>query len=158
MRKTLSMVKSRRFTAIQQMSALKSQYNFENSRWSIRPHGFTWLFDITPTALSDTYTLKMVYDEPFFPKVYVVSPKPLALAEGAERLPHTYDTTTQRLCLFNPNYGEWNRKMLIANTIVHWTIEWLYYYENWLYTGKWLGGGHGNWDADYTSDTHIHAD
>ena len=76
------------------MSALKSQYNFENSRWSIRPHGFTWLFDITPTALSDTYTLKMVYDEPFFSKVYVVSTKLLALLEDAERLPHTYDTKT----------------------------------------------------------------
>ena len=39
--------------------------------------------------------------------------------------------------------------MLIADTIVHWAIEWLYYYENWAYTGKWLGGGHGNWDADF---------
>ena len=46
----------------------------------------------------------------------------------------------------------------IANTIVHWAIEWLYYYENWVYTGKWLGGGHGNWDADYTIKDNQHSD
>jgi hypothetical protein len=100
----------------------------------------------------------MVYDEPFIPQVYVVSPKPLVLAKGAEKLPHTYDTKRQRLCLFKPHCGEWNSSMLIADTIVHWAIEWLYYYENWVYTGKWLGGGHGNWDAEYVADTKIHSD
>ena len=144
-----SMVRNKRITAIQQAAVLKKIYDFANSRWNIRPHGFTWVFDVTPTALSDTYTLKLVYNEPFFPQVYVVSPKQLALAEGAERLPHTYDTKKQRLCLFRPFSNEWNGTMLIAYTIVHWAIEWLYYYENWVYTGKWLGGGHGNWDADF---------
>ena len=62
MRKIHSLVRSKRFTAMQQMAALKSQYNFNNSQWRIRPHGFTWLFNVTPTALSDTYTLKMVYN------------------------------------------------------------------------------------------------
>ncbi len=152
------MVRNKRFTAIQQVAVLKSQYNIDNSRWSIRPHGFTWLFNLTPTALSDTYTLKMEYNEPFFPQVYVVSPKPLQLAEGAKKLPHTYDTKRQRLCLFNPRHGEWNSTMLIANTIFHWTIEWLYYYENWVYTGKWIGGGHGNWDADFINDTKEHVE
>lgn len=79
------MVRNRRITAIQQVAALKSQYDSNNSRLSIRPHGFTWLFNVTPTTLSDTYTLKIVYDEPFYPQVYVVSPKPLPLAEGAEK-------------------------------------------------------------------------
>ena len=152
------MVRSRRFSAMQQVTSLKSQYNFDNSIWHLRPHGFTWLFNVTPTAISDTYTLKIVYDEPFLPNVYVVSPKPLTLAKGAEKLPHTYDTKKQWLSLFKPNSGEWNSTMLIANTIVHWAIEWLYYYENWVYTGKWLGDGHGNWDADYSSDTRIHSE
>ncbi len=152
------MVRSRRYTAIQQAAALKSRYNFEKSQWNIRPHGFTWYFTVTPTALSDTYTLKMVYNEPFLPKVYVTSPKPLTLADGAEKLPHTYDTKKQHLCLFMPNSEEWNSSMLIANTIVHWAIEWLYYYENWVYTGKWLGGGHGNWDAEYKDNPLKHSD
>ena len=152
------MVRSKRFTSIQQAAVLKSRYKFSNSRWSIKPHGFTWFFEVRPTALSDTYTLKIKYNEPFIPQVYVISPKPLALAKGADKLPHTYDTKRQRLCLFRPYCGEWNGSMLIADTIVHWAIEWLYYYENWVYTGKWLGGGHGNWDADYSSDIRIHSD
>lgn len=31
--------------------------------------------------------------------------------------------------------------MRIANTILPWTSLWLYYYEIWLGTGKWEGGG-----------------
>lgn len=152
------MVRNKYFTAIQQVAALKSQYNFDYSRWNIRPHGFTWLFNVTPTALSDTYTLKILYNEPYYPQVYVVSPKPLPLAKGAEKLPHTYDTKRQLLCLFNLRIGEWNSGMLIANTIIHWAIEWLYYYENWVYTGKWIGGGHGNWDANFINDTKKHVE
>lgn len=34
--------------------------------------------------------------------------------------------------------------MLIANTIVPWTSEWLFYYEIWLATGQWHGGGHSS--------------
>lgn len=152
------MVRNRRITAIQQVAALKSQYNSNNSRWNIRPHGFTWLFNVTPTTLSNTYTLKIVYNEPFYPQVYVVFPKPLPLAEGAEKLPHTYDTKRQLLCLFDPRRGEWNSTMYIANTIFHWAIEWLYYYENWVYTGKWIGGGHGSWDTDFTNNTKEHVE
>jgi hypothetical protein len=29
--------------------------------------------------------------------------------------------------------------MLIATTLIPWTALWLYYYELWLDTGKWLG-------------------
>lgn len=31
--------------------------------------------------------------------------------------------------------------MLIADTYIPWAIEWLYYYEIWLVTGEWCGGG-----------------
>ncbi len=158
MREIPFMVRSKHFTAIQQVVSLKSAYKFNNSHWILRHHGFTWYFDVTPTPISDTYKLKIVYNETFYPSVYVVSPKPLALAKGATKLPHTYDSKKQHLCLFSPHCGEWNSTMLIANTIVHWAIEWLYYYENWAYTGKWLGGGHGNWDADYTIKDNQHSD
>ena len=97
MRRIHFSVRSRRLTSIQQVLVLKSRYEFNNSRWDIRPHGFTWLFDVTPTTLSDTYRLRFEYNEPFMPQVYVVSPKPLALAKGAERLPHTYDTKRQQI-------------------------------------------------------------
>ena len=152
------MVRSKCFTAMEQISALKSIYRFEKSDWRIRHNGFTWIFNVRPTELSDEYILKVDYNETHFPKVYVLSPKPLPLANGASKLPHTYDTRKQRLCLFHPRNGEWNSSMLIANTIIHWAIEWLYYYENWVYTGKWFGGGHGDWDACVKDDSNMHAD
>ena len=31
--------------------------------------------------------------------------------------------------------------MQLATTIVPWCSEWLFYYELWLATGEWLGGG-----------------
>lgn len=31
--------------------------------------------------------------------------------------------------------------MAVANTIVPWLAEWLEFYEGWLVTGIWYGGG-----------------
>ncbi|MGH8092034.1 MAG: hypothetical protein ACREIF_00990 [Chthoniobacterales bacterium] len=31
--------------------------------------------------------------------------------------------------------------MRLADTIVPWTSRWLYFYEIWLATGEWMGGG-----------------
>ena len=70
------------------------------------------------------------------------------MKEKDEKIPHTYernyiDKNKQivRLCLYYPKYGEWKNYMYIADTIIPWTIEWLYYYEMWRITGEWLGGG-----------------
>lgn len=138
--------KNKKYTAIEQLSSLRA--NFQGDRWVIRPNGFTWWFTVTPTLLSDTYTLKFVYDQNYKPKVYIVNPKPLRLAKGAKRLPHTYDTSKQLLCLFLPHNQEWTTSKLMSKTIVHWAVEWLVYYEEWAFSGIWYGGGHGSWDVE----------
>ena len=43
------------------------------------------------------------------------------------------------LCLHVPE--DWNSGLFIADSIVPWTYEWLYFYEIWLATGEWCGGG-----------------
>jgi hypothetical protein len=45
------------------------------------------------------------------------------------------------LCLHFPKNKEWTPRMPIAKTIVPWISDWLFYYESWLVTGEWLGGG-----------------
>jgi hypothetical protein len=110
--------------------------------------GFVWTCPVKPTALSNIYTIKINYHVGKFPKCYIINPKKLPLAEGATRLPHTYDSQKQQLCLFYPYYREWDSTKPIAITIVHWAIQWLFFYEIWVFTGKWNGGGHGNWDAE----------
>ena len=61
----------------------------------------------------------------------------------APNFPHKFDIDAEnkmvRICLYR--YSEFNSSKLLANTIIPWAIEWLYYYELWLATGEWLGGG-----------------
>jgi hypothetical protein len=47
-----------------------------------------------------------------------------------------------------PGNPEWNVMSLIADTTIPWTAEWLFYYEAWVITGEWLGGGHRSEDVD----------
>ncbi len=70
---------------MEQLSSLRA--SFKGGRWAVRPNGFSWWFTVTPTLLSDTYTLKLVYEQNYSPKVYVVEPKPLKMAKGAKKLP-----------------------------------------------------------------------
>ena len=38
-------------------------------------------------------------------------------------------------------YREFTTYKFLSKTIVPWTVEWLYFYELWLATGEWYGGG-----------------
>jgi len=145
-------MENKAITPIQQFSILR--HEFPESTGSVHCSTMTWFGEFTPSALSDTYRLKITYTLGRTPKAYIVSPKPLPLAEGTKRLPHTYNYSNgkQQLCLFLPKAGEWKPSMLIATTIVHWAVQWMYYYEIWVSTGKWMGGGHGNWDAEKQED------
>lgn len=136
-----------KLTCVNQLALLKA--NYENGTSHMTHNGFVWTCPISPTKRSNTYILKIVYKNGESPKSYIISPKPLPLAKGTKTLPHVYNTKSQRLCLYTPNCNEWNSSMPISTTIVHWAIQWMFYYEIWFYTGKWEGGGHGNWDADY---------
>ncbi len=147
MQRTHFMVRNKRYTAIEQLASLKKEFNVWKSHGC--PNGFSCWLTLTPSCVSDIYTIKIVYSETRFPKVYVIAPKPLRLAENATKLPHTYDSREQQLCLFNPKNNEWSPNMLISRTIVHWATEWLYYYEAWVFSGIWYGGGHGDWDAKW---------
>ena len=130
---------------MEQLSSLKTTFN--GNRCVVNHNGFGWWFTACPSHISSSYTLKVVYEQNSYPKVYVVDPMPLTLAKGAKRLPHTYNTEKQHLCLYWPGHREWTESKLISKTIVHWAIEWLFYYEEWAFSGIWHGGGHGSWDS-----------
>lgn len=97
-----------------------------------------WIGKLRPTPDSIEYTIKIQYELPIDPRVDVLEPF-LKLAEGKKHLPHIYREGC--LCLFTPKKGEWNSGKSIAKTIVPWTSLWLYFYEIWLLTGEWFGGG-----------------
>jgi hypothetical protein len=73
------------------------------------------------------------------PRTFVETPDLAQLADGRD-LPHVYRNPT-RLCLYMPGTSEWQPWMRIDQTIVPWSMLWLWYFEDWLVSGEWKGGG-----------------
>ena len=119
------------------LQALHLEKLFSESTTSIQRNCLIWQGDIMPTALSQTYTVRLSYKLARTPRVHVL--KPELIAPEGKRLPHTY--SGKRLCLYFPGTGDWGGDMLLSNTIMPWISEWLYNYEIWLVTGEWYGGG-----------------
>lgn len=111
-----------------------------DAKISMHNNVLVWSDFLQPTALSRVYNVKIVYKFRFNPDVYVITPK-LEFFPDSTALPHVYSTEMQWLCLYYRRAREWKSNMLLSKTIIPWTIEWLYFYELWLATGKWLGGG-----------------
>lgn len=78
------------------------------------------------------------------PLVFVLEPV-LRPREGEAfvDVPHLqFDSSSPEdsaLCLYDPDEGEWNPTMLIADTTVPWASEWLHHYELWHADGVWYG-------------------
>jgi len=99
-----------------------------------------WRYCASPTPLSRTYQLRIDYRQDDVPQVFVEDPDLVSLAEG-RRLPHVYEQRPTRLCLYLPRAREWSGWMRIDQTIVPWSALWLFYFEEWLDSDEWKGGG-----------------
>jgi len=109
--------------------------------------------EVQPTAISETYHVRIEFEAGRSPNVWVLSPK-LFCRVGTDRIPHMYDQ--KRLCLYLPGSGEWIGNMSLAHTVVPWISVWLFYYELWHATGEWLGGGHEtNLTGPYPEESEI---
>jgi hypothetical protein len=101
---------------------------------------FVWKGSIKPSPLSNSYDIRLEYKKGMHPNIYVINTT-LTLYPGETELPHIYNTKNQWLCLYYRKDREWKSSMYIADTIIPWASEWLFYYEIWLSTGKWRGEG-----------------
>src|SRR6202043_2149851 len=64
-----------------------------------------------------------------------------ALAPG-RTLPHVYSYDHPvRLCIYHPKKREWKPSMALAATVVPWAVMWLSFFEDWVCTDVWSGGG-----------------
>lgn len=147
-RKKFYLKGAKKLTMVQQQSLLK--YYFPNSECNIsRDQRLSWKGYIQPTPCSQNYLVQLTYHRGKRPDIVVLFPK-LEKWNG-QKIPHTF--SSERLCLYRNIYGEWSPFKPIATTIVPWTSLWLYYYEIWLSTGEWLGGGeHPPSDNDKAED------
>lgn len=101
---------------------------------------FEWRFRITPTPLSRIYEARLEFAFGRSPRVYIETPN-LVLLAGGKKLPHVYEQSPTRLCLYLPRTYEWQPWMRLDQTVVPWTSLWLFYFEDWLGEGEWRGGG-----------------
>ena len=99
-------------------------------------------FSIAPTVFSRLYGCMLLLTPARSPQMFVVKPDLPALASGRP-LPHVYgsDGPGTSLCLWLPRKNEWLPQMRLVETYLAWTAEWLNYFEEWLATGVWAGGG-----------------
>ena len=46
-----------------------------------------------------------------------------------------------RLCVYMPSTGEWHPSKALAATVIPWSIVWFGFFEDWVFTNVWSGGG-----------------
>lgn len=101
-------------------------------------------FSLTAGAFGRTYRceLRIKSDRKARPEMFVLDPDLDLLAKG-KALPHIYPSNASgvKLCLWLPDKREWMVSMPLGETYIAWTAEWLLYFELWLATGTWSGGG-----------------
>lgn len=99
-------------------------------------------FKVSPTPFSRIYRCLLRLYPVRFPELFVMDPDPKTLAMGRTP-PHTYPHVGAgtKLCLWLPKAREWSPQMRLDETYLPWAAEWLDYFEEWLITDKWAGGG-----------------
>lgn len=102
---------------------------------SVQAGRLKWTGVLTPTPLSREYTITVTYSQRTRPRVVVVDPALRSVTDGD--IPHLYRDGS--ICLHDTH--QWNSSMLLVDTVIPWTSEWLYFYELWAATGTWFGDG-----------------
>lgn len=99
-------------------------------------------FKVAPNPLGRVYRCLLKVYGTRFPELFVLEPNPAELAPE-RTLPHTYPHkgSGTKLCLWLPAAEEWCAQMKFSETYLPWAAEWLDYFEEWLVTDEWSGGG-----------------
>jgi hypothetical protein len=107
---------------------------------SLNGRRLRWFQEVRPHVLGGRYAIELRLVEQNSPEVLVHSPDIRALA-GGRKLPHRYAEVDglPSLCLWW--LGDWKSWYPVATTVIPWAGEWFWFYEYWLITGEWLGGG-----------------
>ena len=135
-----------KITLAHQMFAIRQRYSLNIVENKIKNNVLKCKVRVRPTEQSREYLITVEYKTGVYPRVFLINQG--IMTDATDNLPHCYErkyysSSKERvkLCLFYPGRGEWNNTMLIADTIIPWAVEWLYYYEKWRMTGEWYGGG-----------------
>ncbi|EFO2464530.1 hypothetical protein DQ158_08335 [Escherichia coli] len=133
-----------------QFYSLKNRFREGSGRITNRNRTLVWQSEISPGPFCRKYKILLRYTKGYAPECIVLSPDLDELA-GGKKIPHTYgyDSVTghRKLCLFLPKsktldgLSEWRPQLKLSDTIIPWASLWLLYFEEWLFSGEWKGGG-----------------
>lgn len=129
-----------------QLNALQKRYHGGRGQIIKRKNGLQleWRQWMQPSRLSRKYLVLVRWGGlRSIPEVEILSPN-LRELSGGKRSPHEfYSKENTKPCLMfnNGSFKDWVPSMLISESIIPWTQEWLLYWELWLSNGKWEGGG-----------------
>ncbi|UXX80886.1 hypothetical protein N7E81_07205 [Reichenbachiella carrageenanivorans] len=93
---------------------------------------------LKPSPRSCWYSYEIKYRFRDNIKILILNPK-IKMEVNGKKAEHLYKDGS--LCLFFPKAKEFNSKKLIVDYIIPWVSLWLFFYEIWLVTGEWKGGG-----------------
>lgn len=131
--------REKKYTLAQQYASLEYCRGL-NGSGKLTRHGFNYEFSAKPSPLSRNYSIRITMKRNKWPNVYVASPNLLELAND-RKIPHLYSQKKQKLCLFLPKVREWHFGKILSRTVVPWIYLWLFYFEEWLFSDEWKGGG-----------------
>ncbi len=118
--------------------------------------GWIGIWEGPLTAICQTYRIRILYFARCFfkgwtlanPRISIIvidppiGPDPRGTGEAPQHVySHRYPPEFPRLCIYDPAQGEWTPDKYIADTIIPWTLKWLFFHEDWVATGEWKGGG-----------------
>jgi hypothetical protein len=126
-------MRTRERTLIEQ--AVRLRQDFPDGTVRLRPTLLVWTGRLTPTPLARVYTVRITYGRGQYPKVRLIEPR--LEPEERQQLHHLYPDGA--LCLHKDE--EWDTSMLLVETIIPWTTEWLAHYELWKVNRRWHGDG-----------------
>lgn len=129
----------RPLTAAQQAFHLRGNRLFPGEIL-LRRGKLTWRGPIRPTPVSRAYDVRLDYQVGESPQVVVETPDLKGLADG-RKLPHVYKQFPPQLCLYLPRTGEWKPTLRLDETMLPWSTIWFFYFEEWLESDDWKGGG-----------------
>lgn len=128
--------KKQELTQAQQLYFMKSKFPQLTAKVE-RQRSIIWQGPWGASDVGGQYLIRVSYKQGLRPRIAIIEPT-LRLASGLKELPHTYEGQSD-ICIHRPE--EWHKGLVIADTIMPWISQWLYFYEIWSVTGKWFGKG-----------------
>ena len=133
-------ISKRKLTVGQQLCAIRRF--FPDVRIRNKNGNLSIFLYLQPTPMSRFYPIEIKIHRSTYAEVWLVGN--IHKIDDIE-FPHHYridkENNRVRLCLYHPKKFEWDRGTSIAENLIPWTCEWLFYYELWLGNGVWYGGG-----------------